>query len=92
MAESLAMVDGEILSALLYQGALVRLSEDVLLLRETYDAMVTGIIGHIRAHGSMTVAQVRDQFGTSRKYALALMERLDDLKVTKRVGDERVLR
>jgi selenocysteine-specific elongation factor len=54
--------------------------------------MVAGIVDHIRAHGSMTVAQVRDQFGTSRKYALALMERLDELKVTRRVGDERVLR
>jgi selenocysteine-specific elongation factor len=92
MAESLALVDAEILSALMHQGSLVRLSEDVLLLGETYDAMVAGIVGFIKANGSMTVAQVRDQFGTSRKYALALMERLDELKVTKRVGDERVLR
>jgi selenocysteine-specific elongation factor len=92
MAESLAMTDPELLSALMHQGVLVRLSEDVLLLRETYEAMVAGIVDHIRAHGSMTVAQVRDQFGTSRKYALALMERLDELKVTRRVGDERVLR
>jgi selenocysteine-specific elongation factor len=92
MADSLTIVDAELLSALMHQGTLVRLSEDVLLLRETYDAMVTGIVDHIKANGSMTVAQVRDQFGTSRKYALALMERLDELKVTKRVGDERVLR
>ncbi len=92
MAESLAMTDGELLSALMHQGVLVRLSEDVLLLRETYDAMVKGITETIRAHGSMTVAQVRDEFGTSRKYTLALMERLDELKITKRVGDERVLR
>ncbi len=92
MAESLAIVDAELLSALMHQGTLVRLSEDVLLLRETYDAMVVGIVAHIKANGSMTVAQVRDQFGTSRKYALALMERLDELKITKRVGDERVLR
>jgi selenocysteine-specific elongation factor len=92
MADSLTMVDAEVLSALMHQGALVRLSEDVLLLRETYDAMVAGIVEHIRTKGSMTVAQVRDQFGTSRKYALALMERLDELKITKRVGDERVLR
>jgi selenocysteine-specific elongation factor len=40
----------------------------------------------------MTVAQVRDRFNTSRKYALALMEHLDEQKVTRRVGDERVLR
>jgi selenocysteine-specific elongation factor len=92
MAESLAMTDPELLSALMHEGVLVRLSEDVLLLRETYEAMVAGIVEHIRAHGSMTVAQVRDQFGTSRKYALALMERLDELKVTRRIGDERVLR
>jgi selenocysteine-specific elongation factor len=92
MADSLGIVDADILSALIHRGTLVRLSEDVLLLRETYDAMVAGIVDFIRANGSMTVAQVRDQFGTSRKYALALMERLDELKITKRVGDERVLR
>jgi len=40
----------------------------------------------------MTVAQVRDRFNTSRKYALAIMEYLDDRKITRRVGDERVLR
>ena len=92
MAETLAMSDPEIVSALMHQGVLVRLSEDVLLLRETYEAMVAGIVDYIKARGSMTVAQVRDQFGTSRKYALALMERLDELKITRRVGDERVLR
>jgi selenocysteine-specific elongation factor len=38
------------------------------------------------------VAEVRDLFKTSRKYALALMEHLDASGVTKRVGDERVLK
>ena len=71
---------------------LVRLSEDVLLLGETYDEMVGGIVEHIKENGSMTVAQVRDLFNTSRKYALALMEHLDEQKITRRVGDERVLR
>ncbi|MEE9323948.1 MAG: SelB C-terminal domain-containing protein, partial [Dehalococcoidia bacterium] len=37
-------------------------------------------------------AQVRDILNTSRKYALALMEHLDQVKITRRVGDERVLR
>jgi selenocysteine-specific elongation factor len=92
MAESLAQTDPEILSALMHQGTLVRLSEDVLLLGETYEAMVGRIVAFIRANGSMTVAQVRDEFNTSRKYALALMERLDEQKITRRVGDERVLR
>lgn len=92
MADAVAQSDAEIVSGLLYQGALVRLSEDVLLLRETYEEMVAGIVEHIKAHGSITVAQVRDRYNTSRKYVLALMERLDELKITRRVGDERVLR
>jgi selenocysteine-specific elongation factor len=87
MAESLAQTDAEILSALLHRGTLVRLSEDVLLLGETYAEMVSRIVAFIRTNGSMTVAQVRDEFNTSRKYALALMERLDEQKVTRRVGD-----
>jgi selenocysteine-specific elongation factor len=54
--------------------------------------MVNRIVARIEREGSITVAQVRDMFGASRKYALALMEHLDERKVTKRVGDERVLR
>ena len=70
----------------------MRLSEDVLLLRETFDEMVARVKAYIGKNGSMTVAQVRDEFNTSRKYALALMEYLDNEKVTRRVGDQRVLR
>ena len=92
MAESIAATDVEIVSALMYQGALVRLSEDVLFMREAFDAIVEQIVGYIKANGSITVAQVRDLFNTSRKYALAIMEYLDERKVTRRVGDERVLR
>jgi len=35
---------------------------------------------------------VRDTLKTSRKYALALLEYTDEQRVTKRVGDARVLR
>ncbi|MBM4456527.1 MAG: selenocysteine-specific translation elongation factor [Chloroflexi bacterium] len=92
MAESAAMADAEIVSALMYAGTLVRLSEDVLFLKETYDEIVSRIVAYIREKGSMTVAQVRDAFNASRKYALAIMEHLDERKITRRVGDERVLR
>jgi selenocysteine-specific elongation factor len=92
VAESTAMTGPDIISALLYEGVLVRLSEDVLFLKETYEEMTSRIVAFIKEHGSMTVAQVRDQFSTSRKYALAVMEHLDERKVTRRVGDERVLR
>jgi selenocysteine-specific elongation factor len=92
MAEAIAQTDADIVSALVYRGTLARLSEDVLFEAKVYDEMVARIMAHIKEHGSMTVAQVRDAFNTSRKYALAIMEYLDEKKITRRVGDERVLR
>jgi len=92
VANSEAIVGTEVLNALIQQRRLVQVSEDVLFLKETYEEMVKRIIEHIREKGTITVAQVRDMFAASRKYALALMEHLDEHKVTKRVGDERVLR
>ena len=46
----------------------------------------------LAGRGRLTVAQVRDMFKASRKYALALMEHLDARGVTARVGDDRVLK
>jgi selenocysteine-specific elongation factor len=70
----------------------VKISGDVAFDAAAYDKMVEGITSHLKSHGRVTVAQVRDMFNTSRKYALALMEHLDAQKITRRVGDERVLR
>ncbi len=92
VADSEAIVEAEVLNALVQRGKLVQVSEDVLFLREAYDEMVERVIEHIKDEGAITVAQVRDMFAASRKYALALMEHLDERRVTRRVGDERVLR
>jgi len=84
-------VGADVLAALIDLGRLIKIGEDVLLLPETYQAAVEKIKDHLHAGKTITVAQVRDLFNTSRKYALALMEYLDAHGVTKRVGDERVL-
>lgn len=60
--------------------------------RAVYDDMVSRITAHIRLRGSISLAEVRDLFGTSRKYAQALLEHMDDTRITRRVGDTRVLR
>ncbi len=90
--DSVAAVGEDVVLALIETGQLVRLSPDVLLLPETYDELVAWVKEYITKHGSVNVGQVRDAFNTSRKYALALLEYLDDQRITKRVGDERVLR
>jgi selenocysteine-specific elongation factor len=90
--ESMAAVGEEVLAALLVQRQLVQVSNDVLFLADTYDEMVGRVRWYIQDRGSITVAEMRDLFKTSRKYALGMLEHLDAEGVTKRVGDERVLR
>ncbi len=92
--ESLAALGGneELLYAMIEGGTLLRLSQDVLFLPETFDKFTTWLKDYIAQNGSVTVAQVRDVFKTSRKYALALLEYTDAQGITRRVGDERVLR
>jgi len=90
--DSVAAVGEEVLGVLIARGDLVQVSSDVLFLPETYADMVNRVRAHIRDNGNITLAQTRDLFGTSRKYAQALLEHLDETGVTRRVGDERVLR
>ena len=67
------------------------MAPDVVYLRDTYEEMVATVRTMIAEQGAITVAGYRDRFQTSRKYALALLEHLDQNRITRRVGDERVL-
>ncbi|MBI3741939.1 MAG: selenocysteine-specific translation elongation factor [Chloroflexi bacterium] len=81
----------ETLAALIAQEKLVRLNESVIFAPRVLQTVRAWVIATIRADGNVTAAQVRDHFNTSRKYAIALLEYLDATRVTKRVGDARVL-
>ena len=85
-------IDGELLSLLVDEGRVVKVSESVVFSAIAHGEMVDKISTYIKEHGEITVADVRDLFGTSRKYALALMDDLDHQRITRRVGDARVLR
>jgi selenocysteine-specific elongation factor len=84
--------DAELLEMLVEQGQLVRLGSDVFLRGEDFAAMVAGITRHLQEKGTITLAETRDLFGTSRKYAQAVLEELDARRITRREGDVRVLR
>jgi len=85
-------LDTELLNMLLQEGKVVKVGEGVIFSHFAYEEMVKQIIEHIKNHGRITVAEVRDMFQTSRKYAVALMEYLDDQKITRRIGNERLLK
>jgi len=81
----------DLLNLLIEQQQVVKVSSDTVFSTSAYSEMVEKITSHLKANGSVTLGEVRDMFSTSRKYALALLEHLDGAKITRRVGDERVL-
>lgn len=82
----------DLLAYLEARGEIVRVEDGVTFEAAAYREMVQRVTEHLRQHGTVTLAQVRDLLGTSRKYAQALLEHLDEKRITRRIGDQRVLR
>ena len=85
-------LDAELVEYLAAQERVVRLRSGVVLLREVYEEMTEQVLGLIAERGQATLGEVRDRAGTSRKIAQALLEDMDQRRITRRVGDHRVLR
>ena len=81
----------EVTALLVEQGALVRLSDTIVLDREAYIEALRRVVAHLREHETLTVADARDLLGTTRKYMLALFEHTDEKRYTLRQGDDRIL-
>jgi selenocysteine-specific elongation factor len=79
----------DLVAFLVEQGKVVKLSESVVIAKSVFDEMVPKVMARLETKGRITLAEVRDMFQTSRKYAQAFLEYLDGEKITRRVGDER---
>ena len=76
-------------SLLVDQGAWVRLNPEVQLEAEAIDAALAKLKEHFVAHGPFSASVAKDVLGTTRKFAIPILEHLDLLKKTRRVGDAR---
>jgi len=81
-----------LLQYLVVDGRVVRVNDDTAFARSAYDDAVSRIRHHLAEHRTLTVAAARDVLGSSRRYVLPLLEWLDAQKITRRVGDDRILR
>ncbi len=85
-------IDPELLSYLADEGRVVRVDDTVVFTAEAYREMAERVVRFIREKGRTTVAEVRNLLGTSRKYVMPLLLHMDRQRITRRVGDDRVLR
>ncbi len=81
------------LAALRQEGVAVRVGRDTYAHRDAVALVRDRAVAVIEAEGSIGLGRLRDELGTSRKYAQMLLEHLDAARVTKRLPDDsRVLR
>lgn len=86
-----AAVGDDVYFALVDLGQLVPLNEAVVYAAAEYQEITQKIIDFLQQNGQITAAEVRDLLDTSRKYIIAILEHLDQQKITRRTGDVREL-
>jgi selenocysteine-specific elongation factor len=87
-----AVEDRELGGFLEREGRLVRLGDGLAIGAAAYADAKRLLLDECESEGSITLARYRDLLGTGRKPAQLLLERFDADGLTRRVGDERVLR
>jgi selenocysteine-specific elongation factor len=87
-----SQVGEDVYDAMVDLELLVPVSSEVVFRREDYIQMVAEVKDLLNKNGTLSAAQVRDHFQTSRRYVLAFLEHLDEIGVTIREGDVRRLK
>jgi len=81
----------KIIQLMVKENALVKISEDMLIHRAAVDKLIADVKALKSKNPKMGVGEFKDLTGVSRKFAIPLLEYLDRQRVTRRVGDERMI-
>jgi selenocysteine-specific elongation factor len=77
---------------LVHQGILVKVKGDIYFHRAPFDHLKQELITFLGRHTEITTPQFKEMMKASRKYVIPLIEYFDQIKLTLRLGEKRVLR
>ncbi len=80
-----------VLRFLMESGEVTEIASEVVLLRENFERMKNAVADFISKNGPATVSELRQALETSRRITVPFLEKLDRQRVTRRIGDKRVL-
>lgn len=81
----------EVFTTLVNNEDIIKLNEDIYIGKKAYDRALGVLKEHLNKNSSITIGEYRDLLNTNRKVAIALLEYFDKIKITKRVGDVRII-
>jgi len=77
---------------LLHENVLVKIKSGIYFHRVHFENLKEELINYLRKHKEISTPQFKEITGASRKYTIPLIEYFDQIKLTLRLGDKRVLR
>jgi selenocysteine-specific elongation factor len=81
----------KIMTLLLRDKTLIKVSDDLVFHRTALDSLRASVAALKPKSERIDIGRFKDLTGVSRKYAIPLLEYLDRERVTRRVGDERII-
>lgn len=92
IAEIKNMLGAEVFQSLVDQEKMIQITSEIAFRNREFQQMLDYVVDVCGKGTLLTVAQFRDRFSTSRKFALAFLEHLDQKGITERVGEGRRLK
>ncbi|HWX53136.1 MAG TPA: selenocysteine-specific translation elongation factor [Verrucomicrobiae bacterium] len=81
----------KLVTLLLRDRVLVKLADDLVFHQSALESLRQTMAGYKTTSAKIDVGKFKDLIGVTRKYAIPLLEYLDQQRVTRRVGDERII-
>jgi len=82
----------DLLALLVRKGKIVKVKEDLYFHKGVLEEFKEKLVQYLKEKGKVSIQDFKALAGTSRKFAVPLAEYFDQIKVTLRIGDERILR
>ncbi|MCX5813840.1 MAG: selenocysteine-specific translation elongation factor [Proteobacteria bacterium] len=82
----------DIMEKLTYRGKVIKVKGELYFHNDVMETIKVKVVTHLKEKKEMTPVDFRSFFDISRKYMIPILEYLDEIKLTIRVGDKRVLR
>ncbi len=82
----------EMLDLQLRDGQLFKISETLYYTRDLIEPLIASVLQHMEKTGEIDAPTFKDLTGLTRKFSIPILEYLDRVKITMRIGDKRILR
>lgn len=82
----------DVIDLQLRDGKLLKISESLYYEKELFEPLVAKVVDYMAKNGEIDAPAFKELIGLTRKFSIPILEYLDRIKITMRIGDKRILR